>query len=141
MIRVEPEVKFDVYVKVASDTDIVQARRQGRALAEQLGFSPSEATLVATAISELARNIVHYAVSGEILVGQVNGVGRRGIAIVARDEGPGIPDTKLAVREGYSTSAGLGLGLPGVKRIMDDLDIVSKVGSGTTVTATKWLAR
>ncbi|MFL6622895.1 MAG: anti-sigma regulatory factor [Sulfurifustis sp.] len=139
MGKVEAEANSGVYVTVASDIDIVQARRQGRALAEQIGFSASEATLVATAISELARNIVHYAKTGEILVRPVDGAGRCGITIVARDRGPGIADTKLAVREGYSTSASLGLGLPGVRRIMDEFDIVSKVGCGTTVTVTKWL--
>jgi serine/threonine-protein kinase RsbT len=107
-------------------------------MAEELGLSPTEATLVATAISELARNIVHYAQSGEILLRLVNHGDRRGITIEARDQGPGIADTRLAVEEGYSSSGGLGLGLPGVRRIMDQFDISSELGRGTTITVTKW---
>jgi serine/threonine-protein kinase RsbT len=137
-----PEQKLDVdaeyRVPVASVNDIVTARLQGRVLAERLGFSPGEATLVATAISELARNIVQYAGNGDIeLRSTVNGT-RRGIVVVARDRGPGIGDLKLAVRSGYSTSGGLGLGLPGVRRIVDDFQIVSNRNDGTTVTVTKW---
>jgi serine/threonine-protein kinase RsbT len=92
---------------VASDSDLVVARRKGRALAEESGFSASEATLIATAISELARNIVSYAGKGEIVLGVVNGAERYGISIVARDGGPGIADVSLALREGFSTSGGL----------------------------------
>lgn len=125
-------------VPVASDDDLVAARREGRILAEQLGFSTSEATLVATAISELARNIVSYARRGEIQVSLVHNGNKRGINIVARDEGPGIQDINLAMREGYSTSGGFGMGLPGVRRIMDEFDIASDVGRGTTITITKW---
>ena len=128
----------EVRVPVASETDLVLARRKGRAMAEELGLSPTEATLVATAISELARNIVHYAQSGEILLRLVNHGDRRGITIEARDQGPGIADTRLAVEEGYSSSGGLGLGLPGVRRIMDQFDISSELGRGTTITVTKW---
>lgn len=138
MTKVVPDEGFGICVAVATDIDVVAARRQGRVLAEQLGFSASEATLVATAISELARNIVNYAGSGEIVVGQVDGGEKLGVAIVARDRGPGIADIGLAVREGYSTSGGLGLGLPGVRRIMDEFEIVSELGSGTTVTVIKW---
>lgn len=141
MTKVVPDEGFGVCVGVATDTDVVAARRQGRALAEQLGFSASEATLVATAISELARNIVSYAGNGEIVIGQVDGGERLGVAIVARDRGPGIVDIPLAVREGYSTSGGLGLGLPGVRRIMDEFEIVSELGNGTTVTVIKWQRR
>ena len=93
------------------------------------------------AISELARNIVNYARKGEIHVALVNDGGRRGISVVARDHGPGIADIKLAVQSGYSTSGGLGLGLPGVRRIMDEFDIVSEAGLGTTITVTKWKRR
>jgi serine/threonine-protein kinase RsbT len=125
-------------VPVASVNDIVTARMQGRVLAEQLGFSTGEATLVATAISELARNIVQYAGSGDIIVRSVTNGTKRGIVVVARDRGPGIGDLKLAVRSGYSTSGGLGLGLPGVRRIVDDFQIVSDRQAGTTVTVTKW---
>lgn len=135
-------VPFDretkICVPVASDNDLVAARREGRVLAERLGLSTSEATLVATAISELARNIVNYAGRGEIHISVVRGGSRPGITIVARDEGPGIADISLAVREGYSTSGGLGLGLPGVRRIMDEFHIASELGRGTTITVTKW---
>lgn len=123
---------------VSSDSDLVAARREGRVLAEQLGLSSSEATLVATAISELARNIVSYAGRGEIHISLVNNAARNGITVIARDEGPGIADIELAVREGYSTSGGLGLGLPGVRRIMDEFEIASSLGQGTTITVTKW---
>ena len=138
MAGVPSEPKGGKCVPVASDDDLVAARREGRMLAEQLGFSTSEATLVATAISELARNIVSYARRGEILVSLVHNGNKRGISIVARDEGPGILDINLAMREGYSTSGGLGIGLPGVRRIMDEFDIASDVGRGTTITITKW---
>jgi len=125
-------------VPVRSENDIVNARQAGRRLAESLGFSAGECTLVATAISELARNIVNYAGHGEIVFSLSNGFTRRGITIVARDEGPGIADVKLAMQDGYSTSGGLGLGLPGVRRIMDDFLIQSDPGRGTTITASKW---
>lgn len=133
-----PSPQFEVTVAVAADLDVVSARRQGRILAEQLGFSAGEATLVATAISELARNIVLYAGTGEIVVARVDDGGRFGVAIVARDRGPGIADVRLAVNQGYSTSGGLGLGLPGVRRIMDEFEIDSEVGRGTMVKVIKW---
>lgn len=136
------ELKIETSVPVTSDLEIVNARRQGRNLAEEMGFSATDVTLVATTISELARNIVHYAGSGEILLGKVNGGDSpQGIAIIARDSGPGISDLQLAMRDGFSTSGGLGLGLPGVRRIMDEFDIASSVGGGTTVTAIKWMRR
>src|SRR5260221_12279321 len=130
-----------IRIPVASDGDLVTARREGRVMAEQLGFTASEATLVATAISELARNIVNYAKNGEIHVSLVKDGGRRGISVVARDQGPGIADIKVAMQPGYSTSGGLGLGLPGVRRIMDEFDINSEPGRGTTISVTKWRRR
>jgi serine/threonine-protein kinase RsbT len=133
-----PDLDAEYCVPVASVNDIVTARLQGRALAERLGFSPGEATLVATAISELARNIVQYAGHGDIVLRSTTNGTRRGVVVVARDRGPGIGDLKLAVRSGYSTSGGLGLGLPGVRRIVDDFQIVSNRQDGTTVTVTKW---
>jgi serine/threonine-protein kinase RsbT len=133
-----PHDDAEFCVPVSSVNDIVTARMQGRVLAEQLGFSPGEATLVATAISELARNIVQYASNGDIVVRSITNGTKRGIVVVARDRGPGIGDLKLAVRSGYSTSGGLGLGLPGVRRIVDDFQIVSDRQAGTTVTVTKW---
>jgi serine/threonine-protein kinase RsbT len=137
----ECERSIDIRVSVSSDADLVAARRKGRALAEQSGFSASEATLVATAISELARNIVSYAGNGEILIGKVDGSNGPGISVVARDRGPGIADIERAVHQGYSTSGGLGLGLPGVRRIMDEFDIVSEQGKGTVVSVIKWKHR
>lgn len=128
----------EVCVPVSSDHDLVTARREGRVMAEQLGFSASEATLVATAISELARNIVAHAKQGEIHLSPVNGSTRRGITVVARDRGPGIADPKRASQLGQSASGAFGLGLPGVRRIMDAFDISSVPGHGTTVAVTKW---
>jgi serine/threonine-protein kinase RsbT len=132
------EVSPALRVPISSDADIVTARQHGRALAGQLGFSSTDLTLIATAISELARNIVLYAGRGELTLELVERGGRRGIVLAARDEGPGIADVARAMRDGFSTSGGLGLGLPGVRRVMDEFEIVSKVGHGTTVTARKW---
>ena len=130
----------DTQILIASDRDVVTARQQGRAVALQTGFSMSEATLIATAISELARNIVSYANHGSVTLQPVHGSnGASGLTIIASDSGPGIADINLALRDGYSSSGGLGLGLPGVRRLMDEFDIVSSSGSGTTVTVTKWL--
>lgn len=124
-------------VPVTSSEDVVVARSAGREVARKLEFSVSEATLVATAISELARNIVTYAGHGEIRISVISYGTRRGVNVVAQDEGPGIVDIDQAMRQGYSTSGGLGIGLPGVRRIMDDFSITSDV-RGTTVTVTKW---
>jgi serine/threonine-protein kinase RsbT len=130
----------EVRVRVLRDADVVAARQKGREVAARTGFSPTEATLVATVISELARNIVQFAERGEITVSPVEQGGRSGVMIVARDVGPGIEDVRSALQDGYSTyRGGLGLGLPGSRRLMDEFDIVSEVGKGTTVTMTKWL--
>lgn len=125
-------------VAINSDQDIVIARQKGRALAVELGFSPVDATFLATAISELARNIVAYARTGEITLTVIRGSHRQGISIVASDNGPGIHDIQQALRDGFSTSGSLGLGLPGVRRLMDEFEIKSKPGRGTTVTVKKW---
>jgi serine/threonine-protein kinase RsbT len=125
-------------VPIVNETDIVVARQQGRVMAERLGFGRSDLALIATAISEVARNIILYAGRGEIVLERIDD-GRRGIVVVARDEGPGIPDLELALRDGYSSSGSLGLGLPGAKRLMDEFAIVSEVGKGTTVTMRKWI--
>ena len=130
--------RTQMQVTVLSDDDLVTARREGRLMAGQLGFSASEATLVATAIAELARNMVVHARHGEIRLGAVNDSRRRGITIVARDQGVGICGAKRAPQAGYPAGAGLGLGLPGVKRLMDEFDIACETGRGTTITATKW---
>lgn len=130
----EPEAS----VLIERDTDVITVRQIGRRTAAELGFSSSEVTLIATAISEVTRNIVTYAERGEVCVRAIAAHDRRGIEIVARDQGPGIPDIALAMRDGYSTTKSLGLGLPGAKRIMDEFEIVSSVGQGTTVTMRKW---
>jgi len=107
-------------------------------LATQLGFTSGDATIVATAISELARNIVLYAKGGEVLLTPVESRDNYGLVITARDEGEGIADVRQAMQDGYSTSGRLGVGLPGVKRLMDEFEIVSEAGKGTTVTVKKW---
>lgn len=124
---------------VASDTDVVTARQRARDLARVLGFSTTDQTTIATAVSEIARNIVTYAGHGQLWVRALDEGGRQGLVVVARDEGPGIPDIERALADGYSTSGSLGLGLSGSKRLMDDLDIESGAGAGTTVTMRKWL--
>lgn len=128
-----------VRIAVRCDADIVLVRQQARTLAKDMGFSPSDLTLIATALSELARNIVSYARQGEIILSQIRQENRRGISIIARDHGPGIADIERAMLDGYSTGKGLGLGLPGTKRLMDEFEITSSVGQGTTVKATKWV--
>ncbi len=128
----------EVRVPIRTEQDIVAARQQGRNMATALSFSSTDATLIATAISELSRNIVKYARSGEIRIQVVNGGSRRGVQVTAHDEGPGIPDVRQALLDGFSTSGSLGLGLPGVMRLMDDFQIDSQEHRGTTVTVRKW---
>jgi serine/threonine-protein kinase RsbT len=127
-----------IRVPINSDSDIVRARQTGREAAAQTGFSLTDMALIATAISELARNIVRYAKQGEIAISRIEESGSRGIMVIARDEGPGIRNTEQALQVGFSTSGSLGLGLPGVRRLMDDFEIRSEVGRGTTVTVRKW---
>jgi serine/threonine-protein kinase RsbT len=131
-------VADDVVIPIAADTDIVLARQKGRELAERLGFTRTDLTFIATAISEVARNITSYAGRGEILFRIVNGDGRRGIIMEARDDGPGIGDLERALEDGYSTADGMGLGLPGARRLMDEFEVRSEAGTGTTVTMCKW---
>jgi serine/threonine-protein kinase RsbT len=128
----------EIRVTINSDQDIVLARQRGRALAAELGFSPGDATLIATAISELARNIVSYARNGQITLRAIHGSSRQGVLVVASDNGPGIADIRQAMRDGFSTSGSLGLGLPGVRRLMDEFEITSQSGRGTTVAVKKW---
>jgi serine/threonine-protein kinase RsbT len=128
----------EIRVAINSDQDIVVARQKGRALATELGFGSGDATLVATAISELARNIVSYARKGQITLQIVDGEDRQGLSIIASDNGPGIPDVRQALRDGFSTSGSLRLGLPGVRRLMDEFQITSAPGRGTTVAVKKW---
>jgi len=132
-------VPQDILVRIGADIDIVLARQQGRAMAGTIGFGATDATLIATAISELARNIVLYAQKGEVMMRSVETAHSKGILIVARDSGPGIRSIQDVLRDGYSTSGGLGLGLPGVRRLMDEFAIESELKRGTTVTVKKWL--
>jgi serine/threonine-protein kinase RsbT len=126
-------------IPINTDADIVTARQHGRTLAAQAGFSGSDLTLIATAISELARNIIDYAKRGEIILSDVRQNERHGIVVVARDNGPGIPDIEKAMQDGFSTGKGLGLGLPGTRRLMDEFEIDSALGKGTTVRTKKWV--
>lgn len=128
----------DIRVPIQSDADIIRVRHEARNLGRELGFSISDLTLIATALSELARNILEYAREGEIILSRALRDGQRGLAILARDQGPGIPDVQRAMQDGYSTGKGLGLGLPGTKRLMDEFEIESVVGKGTSVKVLKW---
>jgi serine/threonine-protein kinase RsbT len=128
----------EIRVPIDSDTDIVTARQKGREMASRLGFTSTDLTLIATAISELARNIVLYAHQGEIVLSIAEDGARRGMGVIAHDDGPGIPDVERALEEGFSTSRSFGMGLSGVRRLVDEFKIVSKVGSGTTVSVKKW---
>lgn len=130
--------RVEIQVSISSDQDIVVARQKGRSLALELGFSSGDATLIATAISELARNIVSYAGSGQISLKDVQGSTRVGIIVTASDNGPGIPNVSQALRDGFSTSGSLGLGLPGVRRLMDEFEIASQPAQGTKVVVKKW---
>lgn len=125
-------------ITVASDAGVMHARQKGRELAVTVGISGSDLTLMATAISEIARNIVQYAGHGEIEFRSIVQDGKRGLLVIARDHGPGIADIAQAMQDGFSTSRGMGLGLPGARRLVDDFKIVSEVGKGTTVSMVKW---
>jgi serine/threonine-protein kinase RsbT len=131
----------DVLVTIETDVDLVRARAEARAAAERLGFSRMDRTLIATAVSELARNIVVHVGAGEIVIRPARDDDRCGVIVIARDSGPGIRDVEAALRDGYGTDKGLGLGLPGARRIMDEFEIESENGSGTTVKAAKWRMR
>jgi len=131
----------EVRVAINTDADLVTARAEGRAMAERLGFPRPDPTLIATAISEVARNIVVHVGRGEIVLKPFEDANRYGVVVIAIDEGPGIRDVEAAVRDDYSGKGGLGLGLPGARRLMDDFDIASSADSGTTVTMRKWRFR
>jgi serine/threonine-protein kinase RsbT len=132
-------IKDSVHVRIQSSADIVTARQQGRALASQAGFSQSNLTIIATAISELARNIVEYAKEGEVIITLISDANKKGVQVVAADQGPGIANVSTVMRDGYSTGNGLGIGLPGARRLMDEFEIASEIGKGTTVTMKKWV--
>ncbi len=129
----------EVRVLIEADSDIVLAREHGRLIGKKIGFSATDLTIIATAISEVARNILVFAKSGEIVIREVSEHGRSGIQITARDNGPGIPDISLAMQEGYSTGKGLGMGLPGSRRLMDEFQVISSAGNGTIVEMKKWV--
>jgi serine/threonine-protein kinase RsbT len=126
-------------ILINNDLDIVTARVEGRNLARALGFGIIDQARIATAISELARNIVLYAKSGQVILRQAENARQRGIEIVCVDNGPGIADISMVMQDGYSSHRGLGMGLPGTKRLMDEFEISSQAGVGTTVTVRKWL--
>lgn len=125
-------------VPIDREPDIIVARQRGRDIAVGLGFSPGALALIATAISEITRNVVQYATRGDMTVRVVREGARRGIEIVVEDEGPGIEDLAQAMQDGYSTGGGLGLGLPGSRRLMDQFSIDSTVGRGTRIVMRKW---
>lgn len=128
----------DSSILIQDIEDIVSARQKGRLLAQEMKFSPTQSTLVATVISELARNIILYAGNGTIELLSTSDGGRRGVRVVASDKGPGIEDISRALISGYSSSGGLGLGLPGVRQLADEFHIESALGKGTTVTVLMW---
>ena len=131
--------ELESVIPIESDADVVIARQRARAMASELELTSTDQTLLATAISEVARNITTYAKRGEVVLSIVrdNG-GREGIRVVARDSGPGIADVDLAMQDGYTSGGGLGLGLPGARRLVDEFDIETAPSQGTTVTLVKW---
>ena len=128
-----------VHVRIRNSADIVAARQQGRELASLAGFSHSNLTIIATAISEVARNIVEYAKEGDVVITLISDATKTGVEIIASDQGPGIADTTTVMRDGFSTGKGLGIGLPGARRLMDEFAIASAIGAGTTITVKKWV--
>ena len=137
----EAQTGDEIHVPISCDADLVPARAEARALAERLGFSRTDATLIATAISEIARNIVVHVGSGEIVMRPVYNGSRHGLAVVARDAGVGIRDVDAALEHGYASRGGLGIGLPGARRLMDEFAIETERDKGTVVTMTKWRFR
>ncbi|MCV7221838.1 ATP-binding protein [Mycolicibacterium elephantis] len=129
----------DFVVDIGGPDDIVAARQAGRELAGQLGFSLTDVTMIATAISEIARNITSFAGHGEIRIGVEFRDGRQALVVHAEDDGPGIADMERAMEDGYSTGPGLGLGLPGARRLMDRMHVESRPGKGTVIEMWKWV--
>jgi serine/threonine-protein kinase RsbT len=131
--------EHDAVIPIESEADVVTARQRARQLAGELELTSTDQTLLATAISEVARNITTYAVRGEVLLSVVRDErGREGIQVIARDEGPGIENLELALQDGYTSGSGLGLGLPGARRLVDDFEIETAPGQGTKVTLVMW---
>ena len=126
-------------VAITTDADVVTARQRARSMGGELGFTSTDLTLLATAISEVARNITAYAGEGEVMLRIVRGAnGREGIEVVAQDQGPGIANDELALQDGYTTGTGLGLGLPGARRLVDEFELQTTPGEGTMVRLVKW---
>ena len=138
-MRMDATVADDIVVDVNNPDDIVAARQVGHQLARELGFSMTDVTMIATAISEVARNITSYARCGAIRVAVDSREGRKALVVRAEDDGPGIDDTERALEDGFSTGSGLGLGLPGARRLMDRLILESMPGHGTVVEMWKWI--
>lgn len=132
-------MQVPIVAEVMSEADIVIARVKARAVAEAMGFNYMDQTRIATAVSELARNAFQFAGKGKVTITPVDIQGRRGIQIVIEDHGPGIKDLESAMKGGHSTGGGLGMGLSGSKKLMNEFDIKTKVGEGTIVTIRKWL--
>ena len=128
----------DARVAIRTDADVVTARQEARMMGAALGFSSTDLTLLATAISEVARNITTYAGEGEVTLRVVERPGRQGVEVVASDEGPGITDVERAMQDGYTTGNGLGLGLPGTRRLVDDFELDTTPGAGTRIRLVKW---
>jgi serine/threonine-protein kinase RsbT len=131
-------VADEIRVAIRTDADVVTARQEARTLGASLGFSSTDLTLLATAISEVARNITTYAGTGVVTLRIVRQKAREGIEVVAADKGPGIENVELAMQDGYSTRNGLGLGLPGTRRLVDDFELDTEPGVGTTIRIVKW---
>ncbi len=125
-------------IRIESDADIARARRLGRALAKTLPFTTTDLSTISTVVAELARNMFSFATEGEIQISVADRDARKGLKIVAQDAGPGIHDTKLALVDGFSTAGRSGLGLPSVKRLVDEFEIRSELGVGTSITVHKW---
>jgi len=131
-------VADEIRVAIRTDADVVTARQEARTLGASLGFTSTDLTLLATAISEVARNITTYAGEGEVRLRIIRDAGRDGVEVVAVDEGPGIANVELAMQDGYTTGNGLGLGLPGTRRLVDAFDLQTVPGAGTTIRLVKW---
>jgi serine/threonine-protein kinase RsbT len=131
-------VADEIRVAIRTDADVVTARQEARTLGAGLGFSSTDLTLLATAISEIARNITTYAGEGELTLRVRDEGGRIGIEVEATDRGPGIANVDLAMQDGYTTGTGLGLGLPGTRRLVDDFELHTTPGAGTRVRMVKW---
>ena len=128
----------EIRVAIRTDADVVTARQEARAMGAELGFSSTDLTLLATAISEVARNITTYAGEGEVALRVLHDSGREGIEVIASDDGPGIENVERAMQDGFTTGSGLGLGLPGARRLVDEFDVRTQPGSGTRVRLVKW---